>query len=91
MSDLARHGEWSPQPFRVESLDYPGPAGVGSRYRTAGLKGAREGAMRTNDVVVTEHVPPTRFAFAATERAGTVPAPLKYVHNGRRHEGGTDE
>lgn len=70
VSDLPRHGEWSPQVFHVEPLD-PGPVGVGTRYRTAGLKGAREGVMRTNDVEVTEFEPPTRFGFAATERAGT--------------------
>jgi uncharacterized protein YndB with AHSA1/START domain len=70
VSDIERHGEWSPQEFEATRVD-DGPILVGSRYRTAGRKGARKGTMRATDVVVTEFMPPSRFAFAATEKAGT--------------------
>jgi hypothetical protein len=70
VSDIERHGEWSPQEFEAARLD-DGPIGVGSRYRTAGRKGSRRGHMRTTEVVVTEFSPPSRFGFEATEKAGT--------------------
>lgn len=70
VSDIERHGEWSPQVFEATRLD-SGPISVGTRYRTAGQKGARKGSMRTTEVVVTEFEPPSRFAFEATEAAGT--------------------
>ena len=70
ISDIERHGEWSPQAFEATRLDN-GPISVGTRYRTHGQKGARKGPMRTTEVVVTEFEPPSRFAFEATEAAGT--------------------
>ena len=70
ISDIERHGQWSPQEFEVERLA-DGPTGVGTRYRTNGRKGARRGVLRENEVVITEFEPPTRFGFAATEKAGT--------------------
>ena len=70
ISDIERHGEWSPRAFEAARLD-SGPIGVGTRYRTAGQKGARKGPMRTTEVSVTEFEPPTRFGFEAIEAAGT--------------------
>lgn len=70
ISDIERHGEWSPQEFEAEHIG-SAPIGVGTRYRTAGRKGTRKGVMRSTDVEVTEFVPPHRFGFAATEKAGT--------------------
>jgi hypothetical protein len=70
IGDIARHGEWSPQEFEARKLD-DAPVGIGTRYRTAGRKGARPGVMRETDVIVTAHERPTTFAFAATERVGT--------------------
>lgn len=69
ISDIGRHGEWSPQEFEAtkETAD---PIRVGSRYRTAGRKGARKGVLRTTEVVVTAFEPTTTFAFEATERVG---------------------
>ena len=69
ISDIGRHGEWSPQEFEAtkETAD---PVRVGSRYRTAGRKGARKGVLRTTEVVVTAFEPITTFAFEATERVG---------------------
>ena len=69
ISDIQRHGEWSPQEFEAKKLD-AGPIGVGTRYRTAGRKGVRKGVMRTTDVVVTDFVPTSRFGFEATEKTG---------------------
>jgi uncharacterized protein YndB with AHSA1/START domain len=72
ISDIERHGEWSPQEFEATRID-SGPIAVGSRYRTAGRKGARKGHLRATDVEVTAIEPPRRFGFAATETetAGT--------------------
>jgi polyketide cyclase/dehydrase/lipid transport protein len=70
ISDIERHGKWSPQEFEAIRVD-SGPIGVGSRYRTAGRKGARRGHLRAADVDVTAYEPTTRFGFAATEPAGT--------------------
>jgi hypothetical protein len=70
ISDIERHGEWSPQEFKATRID-SGPIGVGSRYFTAGRKGSRKGQLRTTDVEVTACEPATRFGFAATETAGT--------------------
>jgi hypothetical protein len=69
ISDIERHGEWSPQEFEATRID-SGPITVGSRYRTAGRKGARKGHLRATEVEVTVFEPPTRFGFAATETAG---------------------
>jgi hypothetical protein len=70
ISDIQRHGEWSPQEFEATKLDN-GPIGVGTRYRTAGRKGVRKGVMRSTDVVVTDFAPTATFGFEASERAGT--------------------
>jgi Polyketide cyclase / dehydrase and lipid transport len=69
ISDIQRHGEWSPQEFEAKKLD-GGPIGVGTRYRTAGRKGVRKGVLRSTDVVVTTFAPTSMFGFEATEKAG---------------------
>lgn len=69
ISDIEHHAGWSPQEFEAMRID-SGPITVGSRYRTAGRKGARKGHLRTTDVEVTVFESPTRFGFAATEVAG---------------------
>jgi hypothetical protein len=70
ISDISRHAEWSPQEFEANRLD-DGLIRVGTRYRTAGRKGARKGVLRSTDVVVTVFDPIEVFAFDATEKAGT--------------------
>ncbi len=70
ISDITRHGEWSPQEFEAERIG-DGPIRAGTRYRTAGRKGARKGVLRPTDVVVTVFDPIEVFAFDATEKAGT--------------------
>ena len=69
ISDIGRHAEWSPQEFEA-TKETAGSVGVGSRYRTAGRKGARKGVLRTTEVVVTAFEPTRSFAFESTERAG---------------------
>lgn len=62
VSDLTRHGEWSPTPLSIEPLS-AGRVGVGSRYRSVGYT---RGQKVTSEVEVTVYEPPTRFAFVAT-------------------------
>lgn len=69
ISDIGRHGEWSPQEFEA-TKETARPIRVGTRYRTAGRKGALKGGLRTTEVVVAAFEPTTTFAFEATERAG---------------------
>ncbi len=68
IADLAKHGEWSPKPYRVELVS--GETGkVGSRYRSAGwIPGDKDHA---NDVEITESVPHSRFALRADEQMGS--------------------
>jgi hypothetical protein len=70
ISDIERHGEWSPQEFEATRIDI-GPITVGSRYRTEGRRGTRKGHLRATIVEVIVFEPTTRFGFAATETAGT--------------------
>jgi uncharacterized protein YndB with AHSA1/START domain len=69
VADITRHGEWSPKPYRVEIV-----AGelntVGSRYRSIGWVPPKD-SNHENDVEITEVVPVTRFALAATDSNGT--------------------
>ena len=62
--DLTRHSEWSGGPLKVEALT-PGPAAVGSLYRSQGdLPGNKD---RVNELRVTQYRPPARFAFVARD------------------------
>lgn len=69
VADITRHGEWSPKPYRVEIV-----AGelntVGSHYRSVGWVPPKD-SNHENDVEITEVVPVTRFALAATDSNGT--------------------
>src|SRR5262245_54701013 len=81
VADLTRHGEWSADPLRVEALT-PGPIAVGSRYRsTAHVQGRPIEA----ELRVTEHQPPSRFAFVATDITGA----YEHQFTFRPHEDGT--
>lgn len=63
VADLPRHGEWN-HGLKIESLT-PGPAGVGSQYRTVGeVPGQKE---RPNQLRVTRYEPPHHFAFVAQD------------------------
>ena len=70
ISDIRRHAEWSPKEFEANQI-HDDPIRVGTRYRTAGRKGARKGVLRSTEVVVTVFDPIEAFAFEATEKVGT--------------------
>ena len=79
--DLTRHGSWSPKAYSVELL--AGEAGtVGARYRSVGWVPPNE-KDHVNDVVVTEVVPPSRFAFEATDASGTFHNTFTLVASGK--------
>jgi len=66
LTRVDRHGEWSPKPWRVEGE--PGPLGPGARFVSHGwIPGDKD---HRNEVEVTEFVPPSRIAWAATEKEG---------------------
>ena len=58
VSDLTRHGEWNPG-LRVTAIS-EGSTTVGSRFQSIGHIFGRE---IHDDLCVTEHQPPVRFAF----------------------------
>lgn len=69
VADIARHGEWSPKPYRVELVSGE-PNAVGSHYRSVGWVPPNDGT-HENDVEITQVVPMTRFALDATDSNGT--------------------
>lgn len=68
VSDLSRHGEWSPKPYRVELVSGE-PGAVGSRYRSVGWVPPNDGA-HVNDVEIVEVVPLSRFVLHAHDENG---------------------
>ena len=62
VSDLTRHGEWSPTELRVESLEPGRPIGVGGRYQSVGHNLGRP---FVNQLEVTDFEPPRSFGFRA--------------------------
>src|SRR5258706_10917989 len=67
VADLTRHPEWSGGPLKVEALT-PGPATVGSQYRSTG--GQQD---RINVLQVTKLEAPSCFSFMAKdERMGEI-------------------
>jgi uncharacterized protein YndB with AHSA1/START domain len=67
LSDLTRHGEWSPTGLRVEPIA-PGPVAVGGRYRSFGFNLGRQ---FENQLEITEFEPPKRFGFRAQTQIGS--------------------
>jgi uncharacterized protein YndB with AHSA1/START domain len=67
ISDLTKHPDWSPKPYRVELVSGQ-PGTVGARYRSAGwIPGDKD---HSNDVEITEVVENERFAFRADDAQG---------------------
>jgi uncharacterized protein YndB with AHSA1/START domain len=64
LADVRRHGEWSPKPYRVESLD--GEVGLGTTFTSYGW--VPRDADHRNDVEVVEYDPPHSLAFSSAER-----------------------
>lgn len=68
ISQLDRHAQWSPKPYRVE-LVAGEPGAVGSRYRSVGaVPGDKDHA---NEVEIVEVLPPMRFALRADDENGS--------------------
>lgn len=67
LSDLTRHGEWSPTGLRIEPIA-PGPVAVGGRYRSFGFNLGRQ---FENQLEITEFEPPKRFGFSAQTQIGS--------------------
>jgi uncharacterized protein YndB with AHSA1/START domain len=65
LSDVRRHSEWSPKPYRVEELA-DGPVGLGSTFVSIGWI-PRDPEHR-NDVEVTEFDPPSRITLTSREK-----------------------
>lgn len=67
VSQIERHSEWSPKPYRVELLSGE-PDAVGSRYRSVGwIPGDKN---HGNELEITEVVPNQRFVLRADDDQG---------------------
>ena len=66
LTDMSTHGEWSPRPYRIESVEGGGRAAVGAKFRSVGtIPGDKHHA---NDVEITRVDAPMRFSFTAYEK-----------------------
>jgi len=66
LTRVEHHREWSPKAWRVEGR--PGPLTGGARFTSYGrIPGDKD---HCNEVEVTECTPPSRIAWAATEKEG---------------------
>jgi uncharacterized protein YndB with AHSA1/START domain len=66
LTDMSRHGEWSPRPYKIEPVEGAGEAAVGARFRSVGsIPGDKH---HENDVEITRVDPPTRFSLVAYEK-----------------------
>lgn len=68
VSDLTRHGEWSPTKLRVEPVAPGRPIAVGEKYRSFGFNLGRQ---FENQLEITELEPPKRFGFTAQTQIGS--------------------
>ena len=63
LTQVTRHGEWSPKPWRIEGN--PGPLTVGTKWTSYGwIPGQKE---HRNEAQVTECTPPSRIQWEVTE------------------------
>lgn len=67
VSDLARHGDWSSDPLRIEEAS-DDPIAVGKEYRSVA---EFRGSDVNGEIKVTEYQPPSRFAFLVKDSQGT--------------------
>ena len=66
LTQVNRHGEWSPKPWRVE--DDPGPLTLGTKFTSYGpIPGDKD---HRNEVEVTVSTPPSRLRWETNEKAG---------------------
>lgn len=65
LSDVSRHGEWSPKPMRVEGVA-PGPVKPGDTFTSYGVIPGDKN--HRNDVTVAESTAPSRLVLDAEEK-----------------------
>lgn len=65
LADVARHGEWSPRPLRVEGAAPGAPAAEGTRFTSYGW--VPGDADHRNEVEVTQAEAPTRLRLRSTD------------------------
>ena len=64
LSDVSKHAEWSPKPYRTEGTS--GPVNVGDTFASIGaIPGDKN---HRNEVTVTECSPPTRLVLDCREK-----------------------
>jgi uncharacterized protein YndB with AHSA1/START domain len=69
LSDIKRHGEWSPAELRIEPVPPGTPMAIGAQYRSFG---STRGRPFENLIEITELEPDKRFGFSAqTKKSGT--------------------
>lgn len=64
LSDVSKHAEWSPKPYRVEGAS--GPVKTGDTFTSVGVIPGDKN--HRNDVTVTECTAPTRLVLDAMEK-----------------------
>jgi uncharacterized protein YndB with AHSA1/START domain len=64
LADIAKHGEWSPKPWRVAG--HEGPLALGTKFESWGvIPGDKD---HHNDVECTVFQPPTKLALTTVEQ-----------------------
>ena len=66
VADLTHHDQWAANQLQIEPVS-PGPAAVGSRYRSTAQV---NGITFTAELQVTKYQPPREFAFAGEDQTG---------------------
>ena len=64
LSDVSRHGEWSPKPYRVEGTS--GPVTAGESFTSVGVVPGDKN--HRNEVTVTDSSPPHRLVLDSIEK-----------------------
>jgi uncharacterized protein YndB with AHSA1/START domain len=68
VSDVAKHADWSPTPFRIDEVSDPTFA-TGATFASFGV--SRQGDDHRNDVTVSANEPNTRFALTSLDDGET--------------------
>ena len=66
LADVARHGEWSPKPYRVDGVAAGQPVAAGKRFTSFGWQPGDKD--HRNDVEVTAVQAPSRLALSSTDK-----------------------
>ncbi len=68
VSDVSKHAEWSPTPFRIDEVSDPTFA-EGTKFASFGTRATAR--TTANDVVVTTNEPSTRFVLTSDDKGET--------------------